>query len=446
MKVLIARTGGQRTCGPCAGHPDPYACPRCGGASSPITGDLCDRCAVNHHLNTLLHDLPPDPATQLAPLRAAFMAAERPRTVLTWLRTSASARLLHETAACGRLFTHADLDTVAGSGRGAAQSTDYLRGLLVAFGVLPPRDEHLAAIERHLARTLGRHPKYAMLLGPYVRWSVMTRARRRAARSASTRGRARWSYTRINTAVALLEHLASLDLTLSEATQLEVDRWLAAGPSTRYEVRDFLVWTARRGHSGDLLVPHRGKAEPEGMDEDIHWDLLQQCLHDEDLPLDVRAAGSLLLLFGQHLTHIIALTPGHLGVQDGHQTIRLDSTPIRLPQPLATLLTRLVEQQPRQGWSGNTPVTWLFPGSRPGTHRSASSLARVLTRHGIPIRSSRATALIQLAEELPPAVLAPLLGLHVITALQWRRRAATDWTTYLQARQQAIGRHHQNKN
>ncbi|MFD5575250.1 hypothetical protein ACFWJA_46260, partial [Streptomyces cadmiisoli] len=313
MKVLIARTGGQRTCGPCAGHPDPYACPRCGGASSPITGDLCDRCAVNHHLNTLLHDLPPDPATQLAPLRAAFMAAERPRTVLTWLRTSASARLLHETAACGRLFTHADLDTVAGSGRGAAQSTDYLRGLLVAFGVLPPRDEHLAAIERHLARTLGRHPKYAMLLGPYVRWSVMTRARRRAARSASTRGRARWSYTRINTAVALLEHLASLDLTLSEATQLEVDRWLAAGPSTRYEVRDFLVWTARRGHSGDLLVPHRGKAEPEGMDEDIHWDLLQQCLHDEDLPKDVREAVSLILLIGQQISRFIALNPGNLG-------------------------------------------------------------------------------------------------------------------------------------
>ncbi|MFJ8769535.1 hypothetical protein [Streptomyces clavifer] len=193
-----------------------------------------------------------------------------------------------------------------------------------------------------------------------------------------------------------------------------------------------------------MLVPHRSKAEPEGIDEDTHWDLLQQCLHDEDLPLDVRAAGSLLLLFGQHLTHVSALTTGHLGVQDSHHTIRLDSTPIRLPQTLATLLTRLVEQQPRQGWSGNTPVTLLFPGSRPGTHRSASSLARALSRHGIPIRPSRATALIQLAEEMPPAVLAPLPGLHVITALQWRRRAATDWTAYLQARQQAIGRPRQN--
>lgn len=78
------------------------------------------------------------------------------------------------------------------------------------------------------------------------------------------------------------------------------------------------------------------------------------------------------------------------------------------------------------------PGAWLFPGSRPGTHRGTGSLARVLTEHGIPMRPARTIALIQLAQDLPPAVLAPLFGLHFITALQWRRRAATDWTAYLQ--------------
>ncbi|MFF3675842.1 hypothetical protein ACFYYS_17930 [Streptomyces sp. NPDC002120] len=47
----------------------------------------------------------------------------------------------------------------------------------------------------------------------------------------------------------------------------------------------------------------------------------------------MRAAGSLLLRFGQHLTHIITLTTGYLDHQDSRQTIRLESTPIRLPQP-----------------------------------------------------------------------------------------------------------------
>ncbi|MFJ4910629.1 hypothetical protein ACIQCR_34690 [Streptomyces sp. NPDC093249] len=142
MKVLIARIDGQRTCGPCAGHPDPYACPCCGSASSPITGDFCDRCAVADHLTALLHDLPTRPGAQLAPLREALMAAESPRTVLTWLRTSASARLLREIATFGRTVTHADLDACAvASGRGGAKSTDYLRRLLVAYAILPARDE-----------------------------------------------------------------------------------------------------------------------------------------------------------------------------------------------------------------------------------------------------------------------------------------------------------------
>ncbi|MFE6848823.1 hypothetical protein [Streptomyces sp. NPDC057686] len=35
---------------------------------------------------------------------------------------------------------------------------------------------------------------------------------------------------------------------------------------------------------------------------------------------------------------------------------------------------------------------------------------------------------------MPPAVLAPMLGLHIGTLVKWRRCAATDWTAYLEAR------------
>ncbi|MFB6563451.1 MULTISPECIES: hypothetical protein [unclassified Streptomyces] len=48
-------------------------------------------------------------------------------------------------------------------------------------------------------------------------------------------------------------------------------------------------------------------APARGLDEDSHWELLQQCLTDGTLPLEVRAAGALLLLFGQHATRIAAL-------------------------------------------------------------------------------------------------------------------------------------------
>nr|WSU78263.1 hypothetical protein OG499_37370 [Streptomyces anulatus] len=111
----------------------------------------------------------------------------------------------------------------------------------------------------------------------------------------------------------------------------------------------------------------------------------------------------------------------------------LDHTPIQLPELLARLLADLADQAPPSGWAANSPRRWLFPGIRPGQHLSSNALCR-LAAHRIPIRPARATALIQLAEDLPPAVLAPMLGLHVITAQQWRRRASTDWTACLEAR------------
>ncbi|WP_405546379.1 hypothetical protein OG590_37605 (plasmid) [Streptomyces goshikiensis] len=48
-------------------------------------------------------------------------------------------------------------------------------------------------------------------------------------------------------------------------------------------------------------------------------------------------------------------------------------------------------------------------------------------------RQAPGGALVALACDLPPAVLGPMLGLHPITAVQWRSRAATDWTAYLKA-------------
>ncbi|MFB7280281.1 hypothetical protein ACFCZV_24535 [Streptomyces hydrogenans] len=98
----------------------------------------------------------------------------------------------------------------------------------------------------------------------------------------------------------------------------------------------------------------------------------------------------------------------------------------------------------------NTSAGWLFPGHLPGAHISAAALSRRLAAQHIPNRPARTIALVALACDLPPAVLGSMLGLHPITAVQWRRRAATDWTANLQARteasnqgQEGTGRQHQ---
>lgn len=62
-------------------------------------------------------------------------------------------------------------------------------------------------------------------------------------------------------------------------------------------------------------LPHlvRPRSEPElVLGEDERWRLLDRCLTDPDMPLDARAAGSLLLVFGLPLTRICRLTADHL--------------------------------------------------------------------------------------------------------------------------------------
>ena len=49
---------------------------------------------------------------------------------------------------------------------------------------------------------------------------------------------------------------------------------------------------------------------------------------------------------------------------------------------------------------------------------------------GVDPRADRNTALLQLATEVPPAVLADLLGLHIGTAIHWANEAGGDWTNY----------------
>ena len=70
-------------------------------------------------------------------------------------------------------------------------------------------------------------------------------------------------------------------------------------------------------------------------------------------------------------------------------------------------------------------------GPRPVT---AKTIVIHLNKHGVHVRAGRTAALIDLAGQLPPAVLASLLGLAPVTADRWSRRIASDWAGYLHAR------------
>lgn len=49
---------------------------------------------------------------------------------------------------------------------------------------------------------------------------------------------------------------------------------------------------------------------------------------------------------------------------------------------------------------------------------------------GIQPGQARSTALFQLAGELPAAVLARMLGVHISVAVAWQHASSGDWTRY----------------
>jgi hypothetical protein len=103
---------------------------------------------------------------------------------------------------------------------------------------------------------------------------------------------------------------------------------------------------------------------------------------------------------------------------------------------LAAILGELAAQPPPRLMIPNGPDAprWLFPGRIPGQPLDLHSLNNQLNRHGISARPARNGALAALASDLPAAVLADFLGIHVNTAVRWVTYARQDWTAYLAAR------------
>ena len=100
-------------------------------------------------------------------------------------------------------------------------------------------------------------------------------------------------------------------MTLEQLRQDDLDRWLDEEKTQRrHLVRYFLKWTAQRGLSRNLVVPTIPRQQPAKLlDDDERWQLLQRCLNDAAMPIDVRAAGALTLLFGlqtQRIRHLCA--------------------------------------------------------------------------------------------------------------------------------------------
>ncbi len=149
-----------------------------------------------------------------------------------------------------------------------------------------------------------------------------------------------------------------------------------------------------------------------------------------------------MLLYGQQLSRIAAMTASQITTHDGAVRVRLAGHDLPVPEPLGVVLTELIRHGRTHTGTGSPLVTpWLFPGGLPGKPITAPRLGSRLRTLGIYTQTGRRAALLDLAAQLPAAVLADLLGLTPGTAVRWMRQAGGDWSAY--AAELARTGHHQ---
>ncbi len=238
-----------------------------------------------------------------------------------------------------------------------------------------------------------------------------------------------------------LQWLDEDQLDLAVLTQHHVDGWLAepGGSHRRYFARDFLKWAvSKRLAPRNVSIPARKSGQPRTFaDSADYTQQLRRCLHDEDLPTDIRAAGALILLYGLRTTDVLGLRRDQLVEREHDHFLQLAGNLLLLPPPLAALLAQLplrrINNRSVIPASANS-APLLFPGFNHSHPVDSHTFGGRLLRSGITPHAGRNTAMITLAADLPAAVLADLLGIHEVTATRWAHRTKRDWHTYLAQR------------
>jgi hypothetical protein len=247
-----------------------------------------------------------------------------------------------------------------------------------------------------------------------------------------------WTSSR-SEAIKLTRWLHAQQLELGVLRQDLLDAWIADGPGVRRRVRLFIAWLQRADVTGALHVdwPYDFAQRPPLQDEQ-RFAALRRLLHDHDIGLRERFAGSVLLLYAQPLTRIAQLGTGDITTADGGEVaLTFARGAIVLPEPLASIALALRYQ----GVADGEHDGWLLPGRKRGTHITAEHLRKRLAPHGITSRPGRHGALLALAGRLPAPILAERLGIHQARAAQWARAAGATYAPYVRLRAERSARH-----
>ena len=429
------------TCADCAGLPAMSACAVCGTEDKLYDKGLCARCSLRRRATELLSGGSGDVPAAMTAVLEAICAARNPRSALNWLRKGAGAAILSDIAA-GAAATHEALDE-----HPRPRAAGFLRQVLTAGSVLAPRDEELTRAEQWLTGLLESLdiPEHRRLVRAFATWQVMRLLRHNAQARPRQRTRTAAARNSISEATRFLAWLSGRGTTLRQCRQADIDEWLTtASASASESTRGFLDWAARHGHCQAFAFPARQRHGGTAISDSQRWEHATRLLRDDTIEPADRAAGCLVLLYGQNVTRIAALTASQVTRHNDEVHIRLGKHDIPVPPALGTILDTLITHgKPYTGTGTPEHGKWLFPGLLPGQPITPERLSARLNDIGIPVRAARRAALTGLAAQVPAAVLADALGIHPTTAVTWTHDAGSDWNRY--AAELARNRNHERR-
>lgn len=428
--ILPGIVDGAPACRACTGVKLNVDCVSCGAEDELHSGGRCWTCTLADTVEGLLTD----PATGtiapvLVPLATALKSMKRANSGLTWIRQKHVTEFLRHLAIAPRV-THEALDQLPSS-----RTREYVRGLLVEHGVIPRRDELRARYDRWAEEALERvaDPANRDLVRRYIRWHHQRRMNQMDEVRQGTFERSKQTVT---VAIDFLNWLTEHATSPAELQQAHLDAWQAQGPTTRGIATRFLTW-AIRAHAvppGLKMAPHRRGTSPK-LSADDQEAALQQVVHtDELIPRD-RAAAILVIVFGQQIENVAALTWNDVTVTEELVTVRLGSIEIALPDPLDRPWRDLASD-PGHGLTAAHPDSnWVFRGTSPGRHITTTHL-RSRLRTIFSARAARLGTLHELTKLAPVPLIAEILGYSPATIERHATDSAAAYAQYIAAARQ----------
>jgi hypothetical protein len=406
-----------------------HTCAVCGREDKLYERGRCERCSLARRTAELMTGPDGKVPAALVGVHDTIVASARPRKALNWLRQGAGAPILAELAAGTLALSHEALDA-----HPRPRAANHVRHMLVAHGVLVPRDEQLVTLERRNAETIAAidRPEDRTTVAAFATWRVVRGVRRRAERNTTGRTAINHARNQILSTVRFLDWLASHHLTLATCTQGDLELWLATGPPSRHDIYHFVEWTSNRKLSAKLNVPLVRSRPGDALDAEARWAIISRLLHDPAIEVADRVAGSFVLLYAQPLSRVAVMTVDQIATTDTGVSVRFGTQDLAVPDPLAGYLTTLIAtgRSHHIGIGSTAPSGWLFPGHLPGRPITALRLGQRLGLFGIDARAARRAAQTQLAAEVPAVVLADMLGIAITTAVDWVHTAGGDWANY----------------